>query len=92
MTNETGPSQISNEDLAAIQDAKNNVAYVKVLYEKAQAELMAAELQTQNLILKTYMKYGLSQHDTIDQSGNVLRAATQAVEPQPQESESNDNS
>jgi len=66
------PTYISKEDLTAIQNAKANVAYMRVLAEKAAAERHAAELEVKNMILMAFMKYGLTNNDNIDNDGRII--------------------
>lgn len=65
------PICISPEDLALIQTAKNNINFSRVLAEKAIAEHKNSELESQNIILKAFLKYNLSSNDTIDNDGKI---------------------
>lgn len=68
------PTQISREDLLTIQNSRANVNYQKVLVEKA-------ELQSKNIVLMVYMKYGLTANDGIDFStGHIVREETELTE------------
>lgn len=73
----TRKTNILPEDLYIIQTAKNNAAYMRALAEKATAEEKHAELQVSNIILRAYLKYGLSGNDKIDKDGNIIWADEQ---------------
>lgn len=79
--------KISLEDLQAINDAKANAAYMKVVAEKVETERVAAELQAKNIVLMAYLKYGLSGNDSIDNKGNIIRSEkpqeTTTLAPEP---------
>lgn len=73
-------TQISPEDLKAINDAKANMAYAKALQQKAEAEAKTAEaefrvahLNVKNMLLMTYLNYGLHPLDQIDPEGKIVR-------------------
>lgn len=72
-------NKISIEDLYAIQNAKANVAYMQVLAEKAYLEKVLAELQVKNITFSAFLKYRLSNNDSIDNEGNIIRIEN--VEP-----------
>lgn len=66
--------QISREDLLTIQNARANVNYQKALTDNA-------ELQARNIVLMTFMKYGLSTNDGIDfTNGQIIWAETELDE------------
>lgn len=66
------PKQISNEDLAVLQNAKTNVAFMRALADKAKAEAHSSELELKNLILNLYMKYGIGPNDQIHPDGKIV--------------------
>lgn len=73
----TQKDSILLEDLYIIQTAKNNAVYMRALAEKAVAEEKQAELQASNILLRAYLKYGLSGNDKIDKDGNIIRGDEQ---------------
>jgi hypothetical protein len=71
---------ISSEDLKMIQNAKNNVVYMRAMEEKAALETRVSELEVKNIILMTYIKYGLSIKDTIENDGKIIYAEESSQE------------
>lgn len=80
MTETDAPSHISEEDLRAIQDAKANVTYMKMVADKAHSDYRAAELAMENFVLRTYMKYGIDQKSIIDKDGRIVIPADKPME------------
>ncbi len=71
--------RVSQEDHYIIQSAKANVAYMALMVEKTMAEKRASEAEYRNIILRAFMKYGLTGNDTIDNNGNIIRVEVVAV-------------
>lgn len=74
--------RITSEDLHLINEAKANKAFSKVLREKheaqtaqAVAEENVANLQHHNILLTTFLKYGLTTQCSIDASGKITYPA-----------------
>lgn len=74
------PTKVSKEDFNALQALKANVAYCKSLAKTAAAELRAAEAETQNAILRAFIKYEMALGlDEIDPEGNIVRVEVKAA-------------
>ena len=79
--------QIAPEDLAAIKAAKTTAAVMRALADKAESDRKVAELEAKNLILLTYVKYGLTSNDSINpEDGTIVRNPVQPPLPQMAES------
>lgn len=72
---------LSAQDLAAIKDLRTKNAFVASRAEKAILESKVAELEYKSAVLNTYIKYGLTMVDSIDEiTGKIVRAVTTVEE------------
>ena len=64
---------ISKEELETIKDFKMRKSFTALLADKYIVENQKADLEYSNLILKLYVKHGLSTNDSIDdKSGEIF--------------------
>lgn len=64
---------LSKEDVYALELAKANKLNAALAAEKAELQSNFVDLQYKNLILQIYLKYGLSESDSINASGEIQR-------------------
>lgn len=65
--------KLSDVDRMALELAKNNRKLALAQAEKALAQNETAELGYKYIVLKLYMKYGLTESDAISESGEIMR-------------------
>ena len=72
---------LSAQDLATIKDLRTKNAFVASRAEKAILESKVAELEYKSAVLNTYIKYGLTMVDSIDEiTGKIVRTDTTVEE------------
>ena len=72
---------VTKEEIQQIKDAKNKAVLVTAQAERAVALARVAELETNNIILSIYNKYGLKVGvDNIMENGQIAKAETAKAE------------
>ena len=66
-------AKIDEDDKSVLQTAKTNKTIALLNAEKAISQHQTAEINYKYVILQLYMKYGLTQEDSIDEQGNIQR-------------------
>lgn len=64
--------QITQEDLKNILDAANKASSLKTALEKLALETKNAQLYHQTVVQHTFIKYGLSFNDKIDDATGII--------------------
>lgn len=74
--------KVSDTDRKAVDYASLEKRLAEVLAEKAAVEAQLADLKYRNLVLQTYVKYGLSLTDVINPDGSVTSPEQDGKEEQ----------
>lgn len=70
LDNEEAQDSISKEDLELIKDAQEKFRFSSISHKNV-------ELELNNSVLKIYLKYGLSEKDSIDTStGKIIKTVS----------------
>lgn len=72
--------KLSEQDLTTLELAKSKKELALANAKAALAQNDAAELQYKYIILQLYMKYKLTENDSIKESGEIVRAAKSQTE------------
>ena len=67
--------KLSDMDRMSLELAKSTRKLALAQAEKALAQNEAADLAYKIAVLQLYLKYGLTDQDAIDESGNILKGA-----------------
>ncbi len=68
--------KISEEDRLSIELAKSNKKIAEIALEKASVQKDLADSYFENFVLQLYMKYNLTNADSIEKDGSISRAKT----------------
>lgn len=77
-TQEKVQEKIQDADRVNLNFAQMNKKIALLNAEKAIAQHENTELNYRYLVLQLYVKYGLTQEDTIDENGNIIRGGAKA--------------
>lgn len=68
--------KISEEDRLSIELAKSNKKIAEIALEKASVQKDLADSYFENFVLQLYMKYNLTNADSIEKDGSISRVKT----------------
>ncbi len=78
---EKAVERLAEVDRLALELAKSNRRTVLAQAEKALAQNETAELAYKYVVLQLYMKYGLTDADAINESGEIMRGGALQMPP-----------
>lgn len=72
------PEKLQDADRNALELAKMHKQMASLNAEKALAQNQTAEINYKYVVLQLYMKYGLTQDDSIDEQGNIIKGGAKS--------------